>query len=184
VVSNGNMTYNPTFFNYSLTADQTRTLGEYTVVPLCAGNTTGFSTYTYLITYTGYELTQPKTILTLGLLTLFVFLFIVCLGVIARLPSSNNYDDEGTLLSINQLKYLRPILYVFAYLLLVAIIFMGSNVALGYLETTLIGDVLFVIYQIMFRLAPLMVTLWFLYLLYSIFQDKKMKKYLQRGAFQ
>lgn len=144
------------------------------------GTDTSFATY-FEVTGTGYELNEQKAIVYLGLLALLVFLFVVNIGAISLLPSKDNRDEEGTLISINQLKYVRPILIVVGWFLLMSIIFISSNIALAYLGTTLMGNLLFDIFQIMMLLSPVMLILWFIYIFYNIFQDREMKKYLERG---
>lgn len=158
---------------------------EYGYIIICNDSRIGgFASVGFDITGTGFKLTEARVILSLGLLALLVFLFMVTIGTLTVLPSKNNVDEEGTLLSINQLKYLRPIIYSFAYLMLTSIMFISSNIALGYLGTKLIGDILFVIFQMMLMFSPLMIILWLLFIFYSIFQDNELKKHIERGAFE
>jgi len=144
----------------------------------------GFVSGLFQVTLTGEVLSEEMSILYIGLLGILVFLFVVCIGTITLLPSKDNYDDEGVLLSINQLKYLRPIFYAISYLLFMALMFISSNIAKAYLNTDLIGEFFFVIYSIMMIFMLPMVFIWFAYIIYSIFQDKQMKKYLDRGIIQ
>ena len=142
----------------------------------------GFVSGGFMITTTGFPLTIAKTLLCLGLFGIFIFLFIVNVGVIPFLPKGDNKDDEGELISINHLKYIRPILYVTAYLMIVVILFTSANLSLAYLESTLVGNLLFKMFYITFALAIPMVIIWFIFIFYSIFQDKKMKEYIERGV--
>jgi len=145
-----------------------------------SGTDTSFATW-FDVNGTGYELTQQRTFIYLGLIGLLIFLFVVNIIVIPMLPSDNNRDEEGVLISVNQLKYLRPILYVTAYFLLMSIIYTSSNVALAYMGTTMFGSFLFMIFKIMFALALPMVFVWFIYLLHQAVTDKELKKGLERG---
>lgn len=157
-------------------------LGSYSYIVQC--NSTGlggFESVEFEVTGTGQEFTQPKAILFLGLMALLIFLFIIIFKGIQMLPITDEFDEEGTLLSVNKLRYVRPVLYVVEWFLIVALMFIGSNMALAYMGTALLGDVLFVIFQIMFGLSLPMIVVWFVYILYSVFQDKKMKEYTERG---
>lgn len=57
LINNQNMTHNPSFYNYTLTAKHTEFMGEYSVVVFCDGQGTddGYSTFTYAITKEGTE---------------------------------------------------------------------------------------------------------------------------------
>ncbi len=174
------MTKVGTFYNYTFC--NTSLLGEYIVNGF--GDPNGVKTswiYNFFITGTGFEFTQPRALLSLGLFGLLVLLFVVNVGVIPMLPKDDNMDDEGNLVSINKLKYVRPILWVSAWFLLISILFAGSNLALAYMGTTLLGSILFKIYQVLFALSTPMVVIWFVFIFYNIFQDKKMKEYTERG---
>lgn len=141
----------------------------------------GFVSGGFYVTPTGFQLDEARAIFYMGMFGILIFIFIINLIIIPLLPSENNKDEEGVLMSINHLKYLRPILYVTAYLFLMSIIFVGSNLSLAYLGTTLLGNLLFKIFYIMMAFALPMVFIWFIYIFYSIFQDKKMKQYIERG---
>lgn len=178
-----NMTKDGTYYHYTLPGGNTSVIGVYKYCYDC-GNTIEKSTgcIDFSITGTGYPMDSPKATLYIGLLALLVLLFIVDVLVIPNLPSKDNYDEEGVLISINQMKYVRPILWVVAYLLLMALMFIGGNVALAYMGETLIGKVLFAIARIMLALMLPFLVIWFIYIFYNIFQDNEMKKYIERGV--
>jgi len=174
------MTKVGTFYNYTFC--NTSLVGEYIVNGF--GNPDGERTswnYDFWITGTGFEFNQPRALLTLGLFGILIIVFIINIGVIPLLPRDDNKDEEGTLISINKLKYIRPILYVTAWFLLIAIVYSASNLALAYMGSTLLGSILFKIFQVMFALSSPMIVIWFIFIFYNFFQDKKMKEYLDRG---
>lgn len=182
ILSNVVTTKDETYFSYNLDGGNTSVIGEYDYCYDC-GNGIDRATgcLTFEINGTGQELTQQKSTLYVVLFGILILLFVVNLFVIPMLPSKNEYDEEGTLISITQLKYVRPILYVTAYLIFMSIMFISSNVSLAYLGTSLMGTFLFRIYQIMMALALPMVTFWFVFIVYNIFKDKEMKRYIERG---
>lgn len=53
IVDNQPMTFNTAFYNLTLNSSQTSNLGEHSTIGICAGNTTGFSTFTFLVTADG-----------------------------------------------------------------------------------------------------------------------------------
>jgi len=101
---------------------------------------------------------------------------------INRLPSSDTYNEEGILLGINNLKYLRSVLWAVAWGFLLGIIFIASNISLAYLPATLFGDFFFMIYRVLFLITLPMLIIYFLYLFAKIFRDKEIKRLMDRGV--
>ena len=164
--------------DFSYNFCNTTQVGDYSYT--VAGDKGGvFSTE--VIEFSVNKLELPTMLLYFFSLGLLIGLFILTLLAIPKLPSEDNYDDEGILISINQLKYMRPVLYMVGWMILIAIVFTGSNMAIAFLGTNLLGNILFTIFQIMFALTLPGVVLWFIFIFYNIFQDKKMKGYIERG---
>jgi len=182
IINNKQMTNNTAFYNLTLNSTDVSVLGKYSTIGICTGNKTGFSTFTFQVTKTGVELTQEKALVYIGALALLVFLFVVNIGGISMLPSGNSRDGE--FVSISNLKYLKGLLVIVAYLLLIVIVFISSNVSYLYLETTLMGDVLFKIYQILFALLLPIIFVWLIWIFANIFQDQKFKRLIQRGILE
>lgn len=85
-------------------------------------------------------------------------------------------------MNINNLKYLRPILYGLSWGLMLAIVFMVSNIAFAFLTNEMIGKFFFALYRIMFVLTFPMILIWFLYIFKRIFEDKEVRKLIDRGV--
>lgn len=81
LIKNKKMSDNPSYYNYTLDASQTKKLGEYEVSVLCMGNTTGFSKFTFEITPTGNQpLNEAGGLTSLGLIIAAIagaFLFMI-----------------------------------------------------------------------------------------------------------
>jgi len=170
-------------FNITLIATETDVLGEYEWRAFCCDGiycAVGYGSFE--ITYTGKELTTQTSILYVVLLGLLVFFLIFTIIGITRLPTKDIVTEDNLIMDINKLKYLRPILYVVCWSLLLAIIFITSNISIAYLPDSLIGDFFFIIYRIMFLLTLPMFLVWFLYIFYKIFKDKEMKDMIERGV--
>jgi len=170
-------TFNYTFCNTSV-------IGEYTFSwdNTCVDCSTYGCGNEFEITYDGNILNTERSILYLGLISILIFLFLLVVFNIHRFPSSDVYNDEGILLGINNLKYLRPIMYVISWGLLLGIVFITSNISIAYLPTSMFGEFFFMLYKIMFILTLPMVIVWFLYLFVKIFRDKEVKRMLDRGV--
>ena len=107
-LSNATMTQYDTEFIYNFC--NTSILGIYKVSG--HGDISGTKTpwsYSFEITGTGFEFNQPRSMMYVALLIILIFLFVTTLIAIPMLPSDDNRDEEGSLISINQMKYIRPI---------------------------------------------------------------------------
>lgn len=133
IVSNGSMTRQPTFYNYTLNNTDVDELGRYGVVARCLGSQDGFSTFTFIITQTGEVLSDAEAKLFLGLLFMAVVLFCLCLLGFIRIPYENPRSDDRLIIGIQHLKYVKILMGYFAYLLLVFISFMLWTTAASYL---------------------------------------------------
>jgi len=174
---------NKGIFNYTLNTTLTGVLGKYNWDMFCCdGNTCDEGHGNYQVTKTGVELTQDKAIIYLGMMVLLSCIFLLSTAGIFLIPAKNNTDDDGYFVGISKLKYLRPVFFILSWALLLAIMFTASNISYLYLETTMMGDLLFNFYTIMFTLTLPMFFFWFIYIFVSIFRDNEMKKMLERGV--
>jgi len=181
IILNKQMTKEGIDYIYSLCNTSTLGIYKYTTFGDKDG-TTKTEVITFTITYSGNDLDTQKAILYLGLIAILTFLFILVISSIPKLPSSDVVDEEGIILGINNLKYLRPILWGIAWILLLGIMFVTSNISIAYLPTAMFGDFFFLIYRIMFLLTLPMVIIWFVYIIIKLFRDKEMKKMIERGV--
>lgn len=87
------MTYNPSFYNYTLLSNQTTILGEYSASVSCSASLYGFSTFNFKITPNGEELTIANVTFNSGLLLLLLIL-LFSFGVISY-KSDNIFHKLG-----------------------------------------------------------------------------------------
>jgi len=139
--------------------------------------------YDFTITYLGKQLTTEKAIIYFIFLILFVLIFIGTFIFIGFLPDKNERDEEGKILSINYLKYFRNVLYMFEWMLFIAILYLFSNLGFAFLEEELFSKFLFIIFQICFGLTPLIVIVWLIWIIVLMFHDKEFQNMLNRGIF-
>jgi len=177
---NEDMTKNNASFYYLFS--DTEQLGKYNYCGY--GDVSGTNTtycYDFTITYLGKQLTTDKAIIYFIFLLLFVLIFIGTFIFIGFLPSKNDTDEEGRLLSISYLKYFRNVLYLFEWMLFIGITYMFSNLGFAFLEEELFSQTLFVIFQICLGITPLIITVWLIWIFVSMFHDKEFQKMLNRG---
>lgn len=169
-------------FNITLNASKINQLGNYEWRAFCCDNSKCAGGYgNFEVTGTGFEFSQARSTYYLGLLALLVFFFAVTVYSIPKLPEKYDTDDYGLIIGINKLKYLKPLLFIIAWVLLLAILFTSSNVALAYLGSKMFGELLFTIWRIMFILTLPAVFIWLIFLFVQIFRDKEVKRMIERG---
>lgn len=184
LIENQQMTKSGSWYNYTLDGTYTSSIGTYSVNGI--GDLDGTNTvwaYTFTITNTGSQFDTGKSILYAVLIGLFILIFIGGTITVKHLPSSNTKDDEGRILSINKLKYLRPAIYFILWILFIAILFLAQNVAYAYLGESMFSNVLFVLFRICLGLSPLIMIVWVIHFFVKFFEDKKFQKMLNRGFY-
>jgi len=134
------------------------------------------------VTPTGEELTTAKAILQLGFIALLILLLLADLFSIMLLPDKTTKDGQGLIMDFGNLKYLRPLLLLVAWVILLAIFFLASNIAIAYLTAGMFGSFLFVVYKIMFVLTLPIIFVWFIWIFVKMFQDREIKSMLERGV--
>ena len=100
-----------------------------------------------------------------------------------QLPASNTKDEEGRILSISYLKYFRLVLWLFAYFMFIAIMYLSSNVAFAFLSEQLFAKMLFAIFVILMTISPLIIIVLMISFFVKFFHDKELQQYFNRGIF-
>lgn len=181
-VTDDSTTHTGTVWNYTFCS--TDSLGIYTVYGYST-NTTQNESFIgdFEITYSGLNFKEGQATFYTVLFFVLIFFFIIILLAINQLPKSNEQDEKGRILSITYLKYLRPVGWMLEYMLIVAILYLASNLAFTYLNEQLFAKILFTLYQVTFMFAPLVVILWLVWIFVKMYHDKEMQKLLNRGFF-
>jgi len=182
-------------YNYVLTKDgqtfsATVTSGNFTNIgETCMGITcTDGSQYEVgsvctEVNYFGQELSSSQSTLYVALLGILILIFIATFIGMGHLPKANERDEQGRIFQINYLKYLRLVLWLFAYFLFIAIIFLSSNIAFAFLSEQMFGKLLFSIFGILLAVSPVVVILILISFFVGFYHDKEFQKLLNRGIF-
>jgi len=137
----------------------------------------------YEINYFGKELTSSQATIYLGLLGILIFaLFAIFFGM-GFLPKENTKDEQGRILQVNYLKHFRLVLWLFAYFLLIAIMYLSSNVAFAFLPAQLFAKVLFAIFVVLMAVSPVVILVLGISFFVKFFHDKEFQNMLNRGIF-
>ena len=185
LINFGNATYTSEgYWDYDILGSNLSEMETYNLGISCTSSTQGGAfVKSFKVNYGGKDLSESQAILYVVLLIVILFSFLMTLFFIDKLPSSNEKDEEGRILSISYLKYLRSSLWFFEWMLFIAIIYLSSNLAFAYLEEQLFAKILFVLFKISLGLTPLIVTLWFIWIIVKMFHDRKFQRMINRGIF-
>ena len=171
--------------NYNFTFSNTNTLGiySYSAEGIDPNNNSVGQSCSFEVTYSGLNFGVGQAILYIIFFFMLLFTFIITLFGINMLPKHNQQDEEGRILSVTYLKYLRPVGWMFEYMLVVAMFFMTSNIAFAYLNEQLFAKVLFMFFVVLFGFAPLIIVVWIAWIFVQMFHDKQFQEMLNRGIF-
>jgi hypothetical protein len=173
----GDYTFNLTKGNFS------KLENIYYFIRCNSSNLGGFSESILRVTYNGEEISTAHSVLYGSLFFIFIFFMISLVFLITKLPESNTKDEEGRILSISYLKYLRPALWFVEWMLFIAILYLSSNIAFAYLGEQLFANILFTLFKITFGFTPVIVVIWFVWMFVKMFHDKQLQNMINRGIF-
>lgn len=145
---------------------------------------TNFSSGSFMASGSGYELTTASSVVYLGLFIMSIFLFAVTLMGINLLPSANKRNEQGKIMQISYLKYLRGSLWLVGWALFVGILFLASNLSFSYLGEELFAQFFFVVFRITLGITPIIIIVWMAWFYAKFVQDREFQKLIKRGIFK
>lgn len=169
-------------FNITLNATETVLIGEYEWRAFCCDGTKCAAGYdSFEITPSGTELSTAQGIIYIIFLLIAFFIFWICIYGSFKIKWRNDVDETGKVVSINDLKWLKLFLMVFSYLTFMFIMVMTYNITENFIYLGNVSSYFYYVYLISLSVFfPIMVLMpWVV--LYIVFQDKKVKKLIQRG---
>ena len=181
MINNDRMNHNQAFFNYTITSDRNVVLGTYSSNVNCIGTTTGFSTFNYDITRTGRILTTAEGLLYLAVFAISIFIFLLCFWGALVIPFANPRNTEGFIISFNDLKFVKILLWAFSYLILIWVFFMAREISGSFLNLDVATTFFFLVYNFLVAaLFPIFVATLLIFIILFV-NSKKLKKKLMRG---
>jgi len=171
-------------FNFSINGGNYSEFGTYCHKLECTdGSTVTSGEKCYEVNYYGKELTQEQSTIYLGLLGILIFTLFATFFGMGHLPASNTKDEQGRILSISYLKYFRLVLWMFAYFMFTAIMYLSSNIAFAFLSEQLFAKMLFAIFAMLMAISPIIVIVIMISFFVKMFHDKELQQYFNRGIF-
>lgn len=159
-------------------------VGTYTIVAQGDnGDLNDIGFYQFVITPNGEQISTGQSVAYIIFFFVLISLMLVVPFIINKLPAMNTRDEEGKIIQVNYLKYLRSSLWFAEYMLFTAFIFIAGNVAKAYLTAPLMGEMLMTMFFILMGLALPIVVVWFIWIFAKAMEDKEIKQLLNRGIF-
>ena len=175
--------YSDGYWNIRIKAGNFTTTGYYPYGLNCQDGAGGSLSGTLVVTNTGEFIETPQAIIYVGLLGILILVFISIFLGMSFLPNDNAKDEEGKILQISYLKHLRLVLWLAAYFLFIAIIFLSSNIASAYLPGELFNNLLFALFSILLAVSPVVVIVILISFFVRFYHDKQFQQLLNRGMF-
>lgn len=172
------------YWRVELDAGNFSYIGEYPYGLLCKnGDLGGGLSGTFYAGYSGKILDSGEAILYIPLFLVFFFAFFMITFGINYLPSENQKDSDNRILKISYLKYLRSTLYFILWLLVLAVLYLASNLSFAYSPDVLLANFFLMLYKIGLGLTLPIVVIWLLWILSKITEDKQLNSMMKRGLF-
>lgn len=132
-------------------------------------------------TTTGTTITTAQAIIYLISFTFLIFIFGLLILALFQIPKDIK-DDEGFVVNVSKLEYLRPIVKGLAWIVLTGIVFIISNITIAYLSTGLMGSFLFLIFTLMMLSNLVIIPLMIIRMIQRITLSKDMLGLIERGV--
>jgi len=179
ILTNGSMTNNLNYYNYTLNSTQTEEQGIYSSFVTCNGSTSASTSFTFLITRSGKVLNTWESILYLGLTTFAFIIFLLALFVAIKTPYQNERDGEGNIMKITKTKYWKMAFMMITYGLFIWFINMLLGLSNNFTDLNMFYGFTNMLFNILINLMyPLFVIL-FLASIFEIVRDLNKKKALE-----
>lgn len=145
------------------------------------GTSYGKSSFEISINPNGTAITQSKAILYIVFMILAIVVLIASIYFSIRIPWRNSRDEEGTVISVNYLKYLKLFLIVMSYIFLMFLFGLSQSIFNNYLFETGVGGFFEVMYWIMLSFLWPGIVLSFIFMVIVFLEDRKIKEAIERG---
>ena len=159
------------------------TLGQHAYIIICNNTNKQIREVSgiFNVNNIGEEFTQPISIWYIGVTALLCFLFVICIGGIGMLPTEDSRDEEGKLISINNLKYIKYPLGMLAWGMLAIISYLMWNVSEAYLTNVLTLGIFKMFFTILMTSATIGIPIIFYFMFAKFMQDIVIKRMIERN---
>ena len=176
VYAGDSMTKNGMRFNYTFTS--TTELGAYNVCGDC--DTTAWCA-DFIISSTGTQLEISQSIIYFVFLIASIGLFGLCLFYAVKLQWKNERDEEGYVIGVNELKYLKLFLIVMSYISLMFVSGLLRSVTANFIPELGVDRFFEWVFWIMLSFMYPLIVCSLIFALVIFLSNKKFQKALEHG---
>jgi len=179
------VTMNNNYITYTIYSNMTSILGVYKVDTHCSNAVDfGLATFEFKITQTGSDLTTGQGILYFIALGIGIVLFFLSLYFSIAIPFKNTRNDNGRIISINKLKYLKIALIPVTYVLLLFVSGLIRSITANFLILDGISNLFNWVYWVLMSLLFPAIVLIFIGIIVFLFEDNILNKKIKRGFYR
>jgi len=156
-------------------------VGYYSYLIRCENSETGGAVSVGLeVTPTGYPLETPKAILYF-LLTIIMFSgSIAIFYLILIIPYQNPKNEEGVVIEITKLKYLKVFLITILYPIVIVTLNLMNGLAVNFMSLTIFSGIIGFFFEILLRLAWIWTVIMALWIIYLLIRDTNFRKIIKQ----
>jgi len=182
LIDNKLMTNNVAYHNITIPSNSLNVLGIYKVdIPCIDNGLTGSDTFYFKITPSGDEISTAQGIVYSVLFVLSVVVLMLTMYGSFSFPWRNQRNEEGEIIGVNELKYLKLFCIAFSYVLTILINWMAYTLAFGYLSFDFMANFFYTIYWILLSLLFPFLIIMVVIVIIKFIDDRKIWDAFSRG---
>lgn len=174
------MTKNALTFNYSFC--ETDLLGVYTYDYFDAEEKVYVNDF--LVTPSGKVSSVAEAILYFVLIIIMFAGSVVIFYFILILPYQNPTDEEGTVVEITKLKYLKIFLITILYPIVIIILNLMNGLAVNFMSLTIFTGIIGFLFETLLRLAWVWTVIMALWVFYLLIRDTNFRKIIKQHSLR
>lgn len=174
-------------FDYSvdIPASSLDKTGVYQIIIQCNGTVGpdekgGFFSQEIYVNPSGTRQDYAHSKVKIFIISLFGAFGIFMFFVAGKLPQGNMRNDEGRLLTVSHLKYLRFPMWAIGYFSFIAVMFLSGSTANAYFGDGIGQMLYFIAYLMMFAIIPMMYV-FIMKIIEDVWYDKELRRNIKMG---
>ncbi len=184
IVNNTLATNQLTFHNVTLNGTQTSKIGDYSAFVSCTDQ--GFSadsTFSFKISPFGKELSTSQGLIYLGVLLITLTLLGISMYWAVVIPWANTRNLDGEIVHINNLRYLKILLWFISYIFLIWITFLMKSVTENFLFIDVAAKIFNASFWFLIAFLFPIFTLLMIFTVIIFLRNLKLAKLISEGIF-
>jgi hypothetical protein len=169
-------------YNYNYSFCNTTLLGDY-IVTTC-GDVDGVLScvnYDFLVTSTGTILETSQAIIYFVFLICAIGAFIICLYYAVKIRWSHERDEEGFIVNVNDLRFVKIVMIVFCYLILMFIFGLMTGITSNFIPEIGVSGFFKWGFNILLALMYPLIVSSLVFALMIFLSNKKLQNALEKG---